>query len=455
MTITSETARISYAGAGTTGPLTVNWRFLADEDLTVIKTDAAGVSTTLILNTDYTVSGEGDASGGTVTTTAAVAAGETLVIFDDPDVLQETAYPANSPFPAATHEAALDRLTRIALRQKNLIDRAFVLPDSDASSASTVLPSPAAGKIIGWNNDASALQNYAAEDIATTIVGAGYNLDTFSGTGAQTAFTLTSAPGTENNTQVFVGGSYQPKSTYTVSGTTLTFASAPASGTNNIEVIYATAQITNITSVDADAVNTLAIQNSAVTYSKIQNISVTQRLLGRNSAGAGIAQEVTVSQLLDWVSGTNGKILYRTGGVWGVIDFKDEDNMASDSATAVPSQQSVKTYVDTLGIPQNSKSAAYTTVLSDANKHLLHPSADTTARTFTIDANATVPYPIGTAITFVNQASAGVLTIAITTDTMRLAGAGTTGSRTLAANGIATALKLTTTEWIISGAGLS
>jgi hypothetical protein len=106
-------------------------------------------------------------------------------------------------------------------------------------------------------------------------------------------------------------------------------------------------------------------------------------------------------------------------------------------------------------VPQNSQSAAYTTVLTDSGKHLLHPSADTTARTFTIDSNANVAYPIGTAITFVNQASAGVMTIAITTDTMRLAGAGTTGSRTLAANGVATAVKVTATEWIISGTGLT
>lgn len=106
-------------------------------------------------------------------------------------------------------------------------------------------------------------------------------------------------------------------------------------------------------------------------------------------------------------------------------------------------------------IPQNSQSAAYTLVLGDSGKHILHPSADTTARTFTIPANSAVAFPIGTAITFVNQASAGVLTIAITTDTMRLAGAGTTGSRTLAANGIATAIKLTATEWIISGTNLT
>jgi hypothetical protein len=113
---------------------------------------------------------------------------------------------------------------------------------------------------------------------------------------------------------------------------------------------------------------------------------------------------------------------------------------------------------DTVGfriLPQNSQSAAYTLVLADSGKHILHPSADTTARTFTIPANGSVAFPVGTAVTFVNQNAAGVVTIAITTDTMRLAGAGTTGSRTLAANGVATAIKLTSTEWIISGTGLT
>jgi hypothetical protein len=107
-----------------------------------------------------------------------------------------------------------------------------------------------------------------------------------------------------------------------------------------------------------------------------------------------------------------------------------------------------------LNIPQNSRSAAYTLVLADSGKHIFHPSADTTARTFTIPANGTVAFPIGTAITFVNQNGAGTITIAITTDTMRLAGSGATGSRTLTANGTATALKITATEWLISGVNL-
>jgi hypothetical protein len=105
-------------------------------------------------------------------------------------------------------------------------------------------------------------------------------------------------------------------------------------------------------------------------------------------------------------------------------------------------------------IPIKSNSAAYTTVLSDSGKVILHPSADANARTFTIDSNANVAYPLGTAITFINMTSQ-VVTIAITTDTMYLSSAGTTGSRSLAQYGSATAIKLTSTTWLISGSGLT
>ena len=105
-------------------------------------------------------------------------------------------------------------------------------------------------------------------------------------------------------------------------------------------------------------------------------------------------------------------------------------------------------------IPQNSQSAAYTLVLADAGKHIFHPSGDANARTYTIPANSSVAYPIGTAITFVNMTSQ-VVTIAITTDTMYLSSAGTTGSRSLAQYGSATAIKITSTSWLISGSGLT
>lgn len=62
---------------------------------------------------------------------------------------------------------------------------------------------------------------------------------------------------------------------------------------------------------------TWTIDADVVTYAKMQNVSATQRVLGRNTAGAGDVEEVTLSQFLDWVgSAANGDILYRTGGAW-------------------------------------------------------------------------------------------------------------------------------------------
>lgn len=102
-------------------------------------------------------------------------------------------------------------------------------------------------------------------------------------------------------------------------------------------------------------------------------------------------------------------------------------------------------------IIQNTQSTNYTTLASDAGKQIY---TSTGSITFTIAANTSVPYPIGTTITFVNT-NASSVTIAINSDTMTLANTTTTGNRTLAQNGIATALKIGITSWIISGTGLS
>ena len=63
-------------------------------------------------------------------------------------------------------------------------------------------------------------------------------------------------------------------------------------------------------------------------------------------------------------------------------------------------------------------------------------------------------FPLGTAVTFINETSQAV-TVAINSDTLTLAGSTTTGSRTLAQNGVATAVKVSSTKWIISGTGLT
>lgn len=105
-------------------------------------------------------------------------------------------------------------------------------------------------------------------------------------------------------------------------------------------------------------------------------------------------------------------------------------------------------------VPQNAQTANYTLVLADSGKHIYHASGAGAGDTYTIPANGSVAYTIGTVLTFVNGDSNAV-SIAITTDTMTLAGTTTTGTRSLAQNGVATAIKTTATTWIISGTGLS
>ena len=104
--------------------------------------------------------------------------------------------------------------------------------------------------------------------------------------------------------------------------------------------------------------------------------------------------------------------------------------------------------------PRNEQTTNYTLVLADRGKSVVMGNGTATALTVTIPANATVAFPIGTVIIFVNINTVG-LSIAITTDTLTLANSTTTGTRTLARNGLATCVKINTTSWLISGAGLT
>lgn len=101
--------------------------------------------------------------------------------------------------------------------------------------------------------------------------------------------------------------------------------------------------------------------------------------------------------------------------------------------------------------PQNSKTANYQLLISDRGKQVL---MNGTSLTLTIPANGTVAFPLGTTIMVVNS-NATSLTVAITTDTMTLANSTTTGSRTVAQNGLATLTKVGASNWLIAGTGVT
>jgi hypothetical protein len=97
------------------------------------------------------------------------------------------------------------------------------------------------------------------------------------------------------------------------------------------------------------------------------------------------------------------------------------------------------------GLPQNAKTASYTLALSDMGKHI-----SITTGGVVIPANGSVAFPIGSTIVIYND-SASTQNITITTDTLRLAGTATTGTRSLAQRGLATCVKVLATEWVVSG----
>ena len=149
---------------------------------------------------------------------------------------------------------------------------------------------------------------------------------------------------------------------------------------------------------------------------------------------------------------TVNKITLTAPATGSTLTLADGKTLTASNTVTLTGTDSTSYNLDALTtIPQNNQSISYTLVLSDAGKAVVETGTTTT---LTIPANGTVAYPVGTSLTFVNN-TAGNISIAITTDTMYLAGSATTGTRTLAQRGVATAYKVTSTVWFIAGGGLT
>jgi hypothetical protein len=247
----------------------------------------------------------------------------------------------------------------------------------------------------------------------------------------------------------------------------LVFATSPTLVTPTLGV--ATATSINKVAITAPATSaTLTIANgktltanNSLTLAGTDATTMTFPSTSQTIAGLGLTQTFTAAQTFRAASAIRSEaastqdaivIAGRAGGSNSYAITLTPATLAASRTLTLPEPGSNETlgYINT---PIISQSAAYTLVLTDAGKTILHPDSDNNARTFTIPADGSVAYPVGTVITFVNMIN--TVTIAITTDTMYLAGPGTTGSRTLAAYGVATAVKLTSTTWLISGNGLT
>ena len=123
-----------------------------------------------------------------------------------------------------------------------------------------------------------------AATVAPVIASTEFKLSQFTGNGSATAFSLSEAT-PENNTNVYWDGVYQSKANYSVSGTTLTFSTAPPNGVA-VEVMAAHAVVVSVSTPDDNTVSTVKIVNSAVTTAKIADGSITSAKLGAGVGGA-------------------------------------------------------------------------------------------------------------------------------------------------------------------------
>ena len=162
--------------------------------------------------------------------------------------------------------------------------------------------------------------------------------------------------------------------------------------------------------------------------------------------GAGT---VTITPTTSNIGGAGGTALVLRTLEWAFVDSDgtNYDVFHSGQITGLPS---VREH-GTRGIPQSTQNGTYTFALSDAGSQVYHSSAS--AHTWTIPANSSVAFPVGSVITLVNDNGGGNVTVAITTDTLRRGdGTAGTGSRTLGPDAVASLVKITSTSWMITGA---
>lgn len=243
MTVSNTTRKAGpYTGNGVTTSFAFSFKVFVKQDISVVLTNTTtGVSTTLVLDSDYSVSVNANqdvSPGGTITypiSGSPLPATSTLTVIGNMAYSQGTQLPAGGAYNAQNVEDALDRVTILTQQLVESFARALSLPVG--STASSALPTPSANKLLAWDQSAATLVNLDPTTVLTVAGSSGFITQTFSGTGAQTAFTLTDNPGAIANLEVYVSGVRQtPTAGYTVSGTTLTFVAAPAAGSSNILV---------------------------------------------------------------------------------------------------------------------------------------------------------------------------------------------------------------------------